>query len=128
MDFHVDNFIHGIFGVFDNIHDAVAGALGAVWTRITGWWGDIVEAYDRGGGDALDGIARVVFGEKRKSDGMTIPISGFRPTSSNTEARSVWEYMGLPVIDWKGAENWCCLLYTSPSPRDRQKSRMPSSA
>ena len=25
-------------------------------------------------------------------------------------------------------ENLCCLLYTSPSPRDRQKSRMPSSA
>ena len=25
-------------------------------------------------------------------------------------------------------ENDCCLLYTSPSPRDRQKSRMPSSA
>ena len=24
--------------------------------------------------------------------------------------------------------NHCCLLYTSPSPRDRQKSRMPSSA
>ena len=26
------------------------------------------------------------------------------------------------------AWNWNCLLYTSPSPRDRQKSRMPSSA
>ena len=25
-------------------------------------------------------------------------------------------------------EYWVCLLYTSPSPRDRQKSRMPSSA
>ena len=25
-------------------------------------------------------------------------------------------------------ESWICLLYTSPSPRDRQKSRMPSSA
>ena len=25
-------------------------------------------------------------------------------------------------------EPWSCLLYTSPSPRDRQKSRMPSSA
>ena len=25
-------------------------------------------------------------------------------------------------------EDACCLLYTSPSPRDRQKSRMPSSA
>ena len=35
-------------------------------------------------------------------------------------------YLGLrgPVI----AENGACLLYTSPSPRDRQKSRMPSSA
>ena len=29
---------------------------------------------------------------------------------------------------FKEAQNWCCLLYTSPSPRDRQKSRMPSSA
>ena len=28
----------------------------------------------------------------------------------------------------KIAENMVCLLYTSPSPRDRQKSRMPSSA
>ena len=28
-----------------------------------------------------------------------------------------------------GSVSWCgCLLYTSPSPRDRQKSRMPSSA
>ena len=27
-----------------------------------------------------------------------------------------------------GALVWNCLLYTSPSPRDRQKSRMPSSA
>ena len=26
------------------------------------------------------------------------------------------------------AQHYCCLLYTSPSPRDRQKSRMPSSA
>ena len=26
------------------------------------------------------------------------------------------------------AQSLCCLLYTSPSPRDRQKSRMPSSA
>ena len=27
-----------------------------------------------------------------------------------------------------GEGRWGCLLYTSPSPRDRQKSRMPSSA
>ena len=30
--------------------------------------------------------------------------------------------------DFYGSTLWNCLLYTSPSPRDRQKSRMPSSA
>ena len=30
--------------------------------------------------------------------------------------------------DWLGDQDSICLLYTSPSPRDRQKSRMPSSA
>ena len=29
---------------------------------------------------------------------------------------------------WVGGDVSLCLLYTSPSPRDRQKSRMPSSA
>ena len=29
---------------------------------------------------------------------------------------------------WGIPETYTCLLYTSPSPRDRQKSRMPSSA
>ena len=29
---------------------------------------------------------------------------------------------------WSNIKNNSCLLYTSPSPRDRQKSRMPSSA
>ena len=32
------------------------------------------------------------------------------------------------VKDGEMAGPWTCLLYTSPSPRDRQKSRMPSSA
>ena len=34
---------------------------------------------------------------------------------------------GAPAIVW-GTDPQTCLLYTSPSPRDRQKSRMPSSA
>ena len=34
------------------------------------------------------------------------------------------------TLAFDGSEEhaWCCLLYTSPSPRDRQKARMPSSA
>ena len=43
--------------------------------------------------------------------------------------------MHNPKVDWcyrtekdETMNNRSCLLYTSPSPRDRQKSRMPSSA
>ena len=38
---------------------------------------------------------------------------------------------GVKEIDYKDLNTlkaYICLLYTSPSPRDRQKSRMPSSA
>ena len=42
---------------------------------------------------------------------MTGSLTGFNPG------------MGLSAMDANA-----CLLYTSPSPRDRQKSRMPSSA
>ena len=35
--------------------------------------------------------------------------------------------VGVDAVEERGDE-FACLLYTSPSPRDRQKSRMPSSA
>ena len=57
----------------------------------------------------LPGIKKVNF----KSD---ILNKSLRLNVSNSAMRS---------IDKKGS---FCLLYTSPSPRDRQKSRMPSSA
>ena len=56
----------------------------------------------------------------------------------HTSSCNMWSCL---VCRWKGktlflpphkkredAHILCCLLYTSPSPRDRQKSRMPSSA
>ena len=39
----------------------------------------------------------------------------------------IGDHATLRGLDWF-ASPWDCLLYTSPSPRDRQKSRMPSSA
>ena len=43
----------------------------------------------------------------------------------DTQVLSTVDYGGL---SWRGHVGVVCLLYTSPSPRDRQKSRMPSSA
>ena len=54
-------------------------------------------------------------GKKDKSDSSSI----------ETALRETQEEVGLNP---KNVEIIACLLYTSPSPRDRQKSRMPSSA
>ena len=41
--------------------------------------------------------------------------------------RRIW-YGIATAHDLEAHDGMTCLLYTSPSPRDRQKSRMPSSA
>ena len=54
-----------------------------------------------------------------------ILLGGAPGAGKGTQTRFIMEARGLtcPPIVVSG-----CLLYTSPSPRDRQKSRMPSSA
>ena len=47
--------------------------------------------------------------------GVLSRAGGFAPNTNIEDARQRWLFR-------------ICLLYTSPSPRDRQKSRMPSSA
>ena len=37
-------------------------------------------------------------------------------------------FLPMTIAQWAAGGDGACLLYTSPSPRDRQKSRMPSSA
>ena len=67
--------------------------------------------------------AEVAYKEREK--GRTVA------TAQNVQA-SVWETIVYPLPHQVPVtvivECECCLLYTSPSPRDRQKSRMPSSA
>ena len=49
------------------------------------------------------------------------------PTHYEIQQRLV-DHCGQSRDELLGKKMWICLLYTSPSPRDRQKSRMPSSA
>ena len=56
---------------------------------------------------------------RRKID-IDLEVESLTPIASITERLSAWEEIGGKPMS--------CLLYTSPSPRDRLKSRMPSSA
>ena len=60
------------------------------------------------------------------------PRQNFSPAQLEELSRSIAEYGVLSPLTVRprqgGYELVACLLYTSPSPRDRQKSRMPSSA
>ena len=62
-------------------------------------------------------IHQKFFGAAKKAGHMALAAQGFREAGERRVMRGV---------DAHG--NSICLLYTSPSPRDRQKSRMPSSA
>ena len=59
-----------------------------------------------------------------------LDIVYFDPNETDDKAAFIYEAQlaaMMPELNWQ-VRNQACLLYTSPSPRDRQKSRMPSSA
>ena len=65
---------------------------------------------------------------KRVGIGTSIPAADLHVSSgSNTEIR-IGDTSTTPAYAKIVYNNNACLLYTSPSPRDRTRSRMPSSA
>ena len=55
---------------------------------------------------------------------VTIKIDHAKDASSFSAIKRMYQELGVEDLE----QSRICLLYTSPSPRDRQKSRMPSSA
>ena len=95
--------------------------------------------------DPVDGRSYPLHEPRWRSDAgrplMVSALPGMGRDDIERGERSIWRYraaLPMPIApvslgegctplvekEWEGA----CLLYTSPSPRDRQKSRMPSSA
>ena len=75
-------------------------------------------------------INEVVYG--KKADGKKIEGYSIGDIATDFSLKNIDDKM-VSLVDYKDAKGYvviftCCLLYTSPSPRDRQKSRMPSSA
>ena len=73
--------------------------------------------------DGVDGLA----------DGALLNEKAIEAVKDGGSFTSIRGFKGLPQRDIKFSSTWvtaynCCLLYTSPSPRDVEESRMPSSA
>ena len=75
----------------------------------------------------------VVTARKREETAQSVPIPISALGGDQLESRNITEIADVtkltPNLNFAAQGiNSTCLLYTSPSPRDRQKSRMPSSA
>ena len=72
----------------------------------------------------LDNLSR------RKID-VELEVESLTPIQSISTRLSAWKEVSDRDIHFKNidvAQDYSCLLYTSPSPRDQRGSRMPSSA
>ena len=77
------------------------------------------------------GLAMFIFGMNLMSDGLKLVAGSYlkKILEKLTKNRIIAMMVGAGLTALIQSSNaMCCLLYTSPSPRDRQKSRMPSSA
>ena len=102
--------------------------------------GDIVQLYpgekprvvDKAPSGRIYVDGKISVGEESQSlkDRKNLSFNGFLEIT--IIVNDIGSIVKKPIISFKGipssGENNNCLLYTSPSPRDRQKSRMPSSA
>ena len=95
-------------------------------------FGDDVRQKMVKGVNTLANAVKVTMGPKGKN--VVLERSFGAPTitkdgvsvAKEIELEEKFENMGAQMV--KEVASKTCLLYTSPSPRDRQKSRMPSSA
>ena len=97
---------------------------------IVGGGGISLGATHLGDGDVVDHAAaiRVAIAEVQVGDEAGLALADW-VGQGDLEGAGGGRAVKTEVAGVRAVEpTWGCLLYTSPSPRDRQKSRMPSSA
>ena len=74
---------------------------------------------------ALLGVAVII--TYSPQNGVILLVIAFLISPMGLPLAAIWLLGKVQSLKF-AIQDWVCLLYTSPSPRDRQKSRMPSSA
>ena len=73
-------------------------------------------------------LVKVSNEEQTKIESMAEDRSVILSANTNNKVNEFDGVFGMPNLDKLALHLKCCLLYTSPSPRDATLSRMPSSA
>ena len=115
------------------VSECVSGALSFNGQRCTALkliyvHEDIIEEFNKKFCEKVDSL---IFGNPWEESSQLTPLP--EPNKPNYIKNLITDALdkGANIINKKGGiqtENYICLLYTSPSPRDRTRSRMPSSA
>ena len=103
------------------------------WWKIYAYKGDIVQV---GFSGSMNNAAWWCPGDGWEADfslhdsaGSQIASQAMSDAGSSTILSTTMPTADYVYVKIKGKDSWCnCLLYTSPSPRDSDSSRMPSSA
>jgi len=93
---------------------------GLVWESFAEPWREAYRTLFSLDGDKQEGIQALTRVLAREELGEVLALASTPITFPSLQELAET----LPPIEWL----WDCLLYTSPSPRDRTRSRMPSSA
>ena len=98
-------------------HQATTPCDPAVVEAMAPWWSDaFANPSSRSHRPGLEAAAQLTLARERLALCLAVPAEAVVFTSGATEANNL------------AIKGLCCLLYTSPSPRDQRGSRMPSSA
>ena len=79
---------------------------------------------------ASDGFKVAILSSSGKGEALAAELGGFGVTGSNQSSEDLGRLVEGTLSRWGRIDALVnsCLLYTSPSPRDVEESRMPSSA
>ena len=109
----------------DTRHEQAASLMAHAYSRVTRKPGVCMGASGPGATNLVTGVANAFV-----DAAPMVAVGGSSPrVLYEMEAFQEIDQLAVfkPITKW-AARIYDCLLYTSPSPRDRQKSRMPSSA
>ena len=121
---------HNQFGFKDSLGDEIVLLVSITKDIVSDRKLTITQVYQFNQDTFLFKPFKYSIGDNRLSEQLGLPLS--KPSWSDEELKGYFKKDfckdKIPTSKSTNGPMYYCLLYTSPSPRDRQKSRMPSSA